>query len=84
LGISQWANSDEGFEPDMVMACEGDVPTLEKIGAVQILRELCMPHILFYPNAHTSIEHSCYLCELRVKTFRKITIKKCLKFNIIA
>lgn len=39
LGIWQWASNDEGFEPDVVMACAGDVPTLETIAAVQILRE---------------------------------------------
>jgi xylulose-5-phosphate/fructose-6-phosphate phosphoketolase len=39
LGIWQWASNDEGSEPDVVMACAGDVPTLETIAAVQILRE---------------------------------------------
>jgi xylulose-5-phosphate/fructose-6-phosphate phosphoketolase len=39
LGIWTWASNDEGFEPDVVMACAGDVPTLETIAAVQILRE---------------------------------------------
>lgn len=39
LGIWQWASNDEGFEPDVVMACAGDVPTLETIAAVQILRK---------------------------------------------
>ena len=39
LGIWQWASNDEGAEPDVVMACAGDVPTLEIIAAVQILRE---------------------------------------------
>ena len=39
LGIWQWAGNDEGNEPDVVMACSGDVPTLETIAAVQILRE---------------------------------------------
>ena len=39
LGIWQWASNDEGVEPDVVMACAGDVPTLETIAAVQILRE---------------------------------------------
>ena len=39
LGIWQWASNDEGYEPDVVMACAGDVPTLETIAAVQILRE---------------------------------------------
>jgi len=39
LGIWEWASNDEGYEPDVVMACAGDVPTLETIAAVQILRE---------------------------------------------
>jgi xylulose-5-phosphate/fructose-6-phosphate phosphoketolase len=39
LGIWQWASNDEGSEPDVVMACAGDVPTLETIAAVQILKE---------------------------------------------
>ena len=39
LGIWEWASNDEGIEPDVVMACAGDVPTLETIAAVQILRE---------------------------------------------
>jgi xylulose-5-phosphate/fructose-6-phosphate phosphoketolase len=39
LGIWKWASNDEGFEPDVVMACAGDVPTLETIAAVQILKE---------------------------------------------
>jgi xylulose-5-phosphate/fructose-6-phosphate phosphoketolase len=39
LGIWAWASNDEGDEPDVVMACAGDVPTLETIAAVQILRE---------------------------------------------
>jgi xylulose-5-phosphate/fructose-6-phosphate phosphoketolase len=39
LGIWQWASNDEGEEPDVVMACCGDVPTLETLAAVAILRE---------------------------------------------
>jgi xylulose-5-phosphate/fructose-6-phosphate phosphoketolase len=39
LGIWEWASSDEGSEPDVVMACAGDVPTLETLAAVQLLRE---------------------------------------------
>jgi xylulose-5-phosphate/fructose-6-phosphate phosphoketolase len=39
LGIWEWASNDKGSEPDVVMACAGDVPTLETIAAVQILRE---------------------------------------------
>ena len=39
LGIWSWASSDAGAEPDVVMACAGDVPTLETLAAVQLLRE---------------------------------------------
>jgi xylulose-5-phosphate/fructose-6-phosphate phosphoketolase len=39
IGIWPWASSDEGAEPDAVMACCGDVPTLETLAAVSILRE---------------------------------------------
>jgi xylulose-5-phosphate/fructose-6-phosphate phosphoketolase len=38
-GIWPWASNDEGGEPDVVMACCGDVPTLETLAAVQYLRE---------------------------------------------
>jgi xylulose-5-phosphate/fructose-6-phosphate phosphoketolase len=34
-----WASNDQGGEPDVVMACAGDVPTLETLAAVSILRE---------------------------------------------
>ncbi|PPQ33484.1 phosphoketolase family protein [Rhodopila globiformis] len=40
LGIWQWASNDQGGEPDVVMACCGDTPTLEILAAVSILREL--------------------------------------------
>jgi xylulose-5-phosphate/fructose-6-phosphate phosphoketolase len=39
IGIWQWASNDQGSEPDVVMACAGDVPTLEILGAVSILRQ---------------------------------------------
>ena len=39
LGIWPWASNDQGGEPDVVMACCGDVPTLETLAAVQLLRE---------------------------------------------
>jgi xylulose-5-phosphate/fructose-6-phosphate phosphoketolase len=38
IGIWQWASNDQNDEPDVVMACAGDVPTLETLGAVSILR----------------------------------------------
>jgi xylulose-5-phosphate/fructose-6-phosphate phosphoketolase len=39
VGIWEWASSDKGGEPDVVMACCGDVPTLETLAAVDILRQ---------------------------------------------
>jgi xylulose-5-phosphate/fructose-6-phosphate phosphoketolase len=39
IGIWQWASNDQGGEPDVVMACCGDTPTLEVLAAVTILRE---------------------------------------------
>jgi xylulose-5-phosphate/fructose-6-phosphate phosphoketolase len=38
-GIWDWASNDEGIEPDVVLACAGDVPTLETLAAASILRE---------------------------------------------
>jgi xylulose-5-phosphate/fructose-6-phosphate phosphoketolase len=39
LGIWEWASTDAGGEPDVVMACAGDVPTLETLAAVDLLRQ---------------------------------------------
>ncbi|AAU92125.1 phosphoketolase family protein [Methylococcus capsulatus] len=39
LGIWEWASNDEGQEPDVVMACAGDIPTLEALAATALLRE---------------------------------------------
>ena len=38
LGVWSWASTDDGAEPDVVMACCGDVPTLETMAAVDLLR----------------------------------------------
>src|SRR6266853_1933088 len=38
IGIWEWASSDRGSEPDVVMACCGDVPTMETLAAVELLR----------------------------------------------
>lgn len=38
LGIWEWASNDNGSDPDVVMACAGDVPTLETLAAVDFLR----------------------------------------------
>jgi xylulose-5-phosphate/fructose-6-phosphate phosphoketolase len=39
IGIWQWASNDSGGEPDVVLACCGDVPTLETLAAVSLMRE---------------------------------------------
>jgi len=38
LGIWDWASTDEGREPDVVLACAGDVPTLETVAAADLIR----------------------------------------------
>jgi xylulose-5-phosphate/fructose-6-phosphate phosphoketolase len=39
IGIWPWASNDQGGEPDVVLACAGDVPTLETLAAVDLLRQ---------------------------------------------
>ena len=39
LGIFEWASTDQGGEPDVVLACAGDVPTMEVLAAGELLRE---------------------------------------------
>jgi xylulose-5-phosphate/fructose-6-phosphate phosphoketolase len=39
IGIWEWASNDQDGEPDVVMACAGDVPTLETLAAVDLLRQ---------------------------------------------
>jgi len=39
IGIWEWASNDRDSEPDVVMACAGDVPTIETLAAVELLRE---------------------------------------------
>src|SRR5256886_1329047 len=39
IGIWEWASNDKGDEPDVVMACCGDVPTLETLAAVDLFRQ---------------------------------------------
>jgi xylulose-5-phosphate/fructose-6-phosphate phosphoketolase len=39
IGIWDWASSDDGAEPDVVLACAGDIPTLETVAAAALLRE---------------------------------------------
>ena len=44
IGIWSWASNDQTVEPDVVMACCGDVPTLETLAAVSIMHEH-LPHL---------------------------------------
>jgi xylulose-5-phosphate/fructose-6-phosphate phosphoketolase len=44
VGVWDWASNDNGVDPDVVMACAGDVPTLETLAAVSILHEH-LPHL---------------------------------------
>jgi len=44
IGIWDWASNDQNSEPDIIMACCGDTPTLETIAAISILKEE-LPHI---------------------------------------
>jgi xylulose-5-phosphate/fructose-6-phosphate phosphoketolase len=39
IGVWDWASNDQGQEPDVVLACAGDIPTLETIAATSILRQ---------------------------------------------
>ena len=39
IGIWEWASNDKGAEPDVVLACAGDVPTIETLAAVDLLRQ---------------------------------------------
>jgi xylulose-5-phosphate/fructose-6-phosphate phosphoketolase len=39
IGIWSWASTDDNAEPDVVMACAGDIPTLETLAAVDLLRQ---------------------------------------------
>jgi xylulose-5-phosphate/fructose-6-phosphate phosphoketolase len=44
IGVWDWASNDDGVEPDVVLACAGDVPTLETLAATAILRRE-LPHL---------------------------------------
>jgi Phosphoketolase len=63
LGIWDWASTDNGVEPDVVMACAGDVPTLETMAAVALLREhfpdikLRVVNVVDLMTLQTSLEH---------------------------
>jgi xylulose-5-phosphate/fructose-6-phosphate phosphoketolase len=63
LGIWDWASTDNGVEPDVVMACAGDVPTLETLAAVALLRQhfpdikIRVVNVVDLMTLQTSAEH---------------------------
>ena len=58
IGIWEWASNDQGGEPDVVMACCGDVPTLETLAAVELLRG-------FFPNLKVRVINVVNLMKLQ-------------------
>jgi xylulose-5-phosphate/fructose-6-phosphate phosphoketolase len=58
LGIWPWASNDQGGEPDVVMACCGDVPTLETLAAVEMLRG-------YFPNLKVRVINIVNLMKLQ-------------------
>jgi xylulose-5-phosphate/fructose-6-phosphate phosphoketolase len=61
IGIWDWASSDQDAEPDVVMACAGDVPTLETLAAVDVLRH-------HFPNLRVRVVNVVDLMTLQPET----------------
>jgi xylulose-5-phosphate/fructose-6-phosphate phosphoketolase len=61
IGIWDWAGNDRGGEPDVVMACAGDVPTLETMAAVDLLRH-------YFPDLKVRVVNVVDLMTLQSKT----------------
>jgi xylulose-5-phosphate/fructose-6-phosphate phosphoketolase len=61
IGIWKWASSDQGAEPDVVMACAGDTPTLETLAAVALLRQ-------FFPDLKVRVVNVVDLMKLQPAT----------------
>jgi xylulose-5-phosphate/fructose-6-phosphate phosphoketolase len=63
VGIWDWASTDNGVEPDVVMACAGDIPTLETLAAVTLLRQkfpdikIRVVNVVDLMTLQTSAEH---------------------------
>jgi xylulose-5-phosphate/fructose-6-phosphate phosphoketolase len=63
LGIWEWASTDAGVEPDVVMACAGDIPTLETLAAVDLVRQnfpdikIRVVNVIDLMTLQTSSEH---------------------------
>jgi xylulose-5-phosphate/fructose-6-phosphate phosphoketolase len=69
IGIWQWASNNGATDPDVVMACAGDVPTLETLAAVEILRELVpelrirVVNVVDLMRLQPELEHPHGLCD---------------------
>ncbi len=69
IGIWPWASNDQGGEPDLVMACCGDTPTLEILAAVSILRDrlpqikIRVVNVVDLMKLQPQTEHPHGLCE---------------------
>ncbi len=61
IGIWEWASNDAGAEPDVVMACAGDVPTLETLAAVKLLRQ-------YFPELKVRVVNVVDLMKLQPST----------------
>jgi xylulose-5-phosphate/fructose-6-phosphate phosphoketolase len=61
IGIWEWASNDRGTEPDVVMACAGDVPTLETLAAVSLLRQ-------YFPDLKVRVVNVVDLMKLQPST----------------
>src|SRR5437773_3657419 len=63
IGIWDWASNDRGVEPEVVMACAGDVPTLETVAAAALLRQhfrdtkIRVVNVVDLMTLQTSTEH---------------------------
>ena len=58
ISIWEWASNDQGSEPDVVLACCGDVPTLETVAAAELLRE-------FFPDLKVRVINVVNLMKLQ-------------------
>lgn len=61
ISIWEWASNDGGVEPDVVMACAGDIPTLETLAAVDLLRQ-------FFPDLKVRVVNVVDLMKLQPAT----------------
>ncbi|HEY8369012.1 MAG TPA: phosphoketolase family protein [Thermodesulfobacteriota bacterium] len=61
IGIWDWASNDVGGEPDVVMACAGDIPTLETLAAVDLLRK-------YFPDLKVRVVNVVDLMKLQPNT----------------